>query len=195
MDGSFLPFQSIYQGETTQCHPKFKFPDEFHITESENHWANGSTMNNYIDIIILPYVIKVKDDLDLPLGQRALVIFECFRGQITEEFTAKLSANRFIYVTIPPNCTDLLQPMDLSVNKSAKSFLKNEFESWYAAQVCDQLSGTADINEVKVDLSLNRMKPLGAKWLTKLYDYMKTKPEIVIYGFREAGISFVLGLD
>lgn len=114
---------------------------------------------------------------------------------MTEEFTAKLSANRLIYVTIPPNCTDLLQPMDLSVNKSAKSFLKNEFESWYAAQVCDQLSGSADINEVKVDLSLNRMKPLGAKWLTKLYDYMKTKPEIVIYGFREAGISSVFGLD
>lgn len=95
---------------------------------------------------------KCKDDLDLPLGQRALVIFECFRGQITEEFTAKLSANRLIYVTIPPNCTDLLQPMDLNVNKSAKSFLKNEFESWYAAQVCDQLSGSADINELKVDL-------------------------------------------
>lgn len=85
--------------------------------------------------------------------------------------------------------------MDLIVNKSAKSFLINEFESWYAAQVCDQLSGFADINEVKVDLSLNRMKSLGAKWLTKLYDYMKTKPEIVIYGFREAGISSVLGLD
>lgn len=67
-------------------------------------------MNDYIDKSILPYlhVNKVKDDLDLPLGQRAQVIFDCFRGQITEEFTAKLSANPFIYVTIPPNCTDLL---------------------------------------------------------------------------------------
>lgn len=119
-------------------------------------------MNDYINKIIMPYVNKVKDDLDLSLDQRALVIFDCFRGQITEEFTTKL-ANRLIYVTIPPNCTDLLQPMDLSINKIAKSFLKNEFEIWYAAQVCDQLSGSADINEVKVDLSLTRMKPLGAK--------------------------------
>ena len=36
-------------------------------------------------------------------------------------------------------CTDLWQPMDLSVNKSAKSFFKNEFENWYAAQVCEEL--------------------------------------------------------
>ena len=92
-------------------------------------------MNDYIDKVIIPYVNKVKDDCDLPLEHRALVIFDWFRGQITDEFTAKLSANQLIYITMPPNCTDLLQPMDLSVNKSAKLFLKNEFENWYAAQV------------------------------------------------------------
>lgn len=98
---------------------------------------------------------KVKDDCDLPLVQRALVIFDSFRGPITHEFTAKLSANRLIYNTVPPNCTDLLQPIDLSVNKSAKSFLKSEFENCYTARVCEQLkNGTAEIEEVMVDLSI-----------------------------------------
>ena len=46
---------------------KFKFPNGFHITESENHWANTRTMNDYIDKIIIPYVNK--DDCALPLGQ------------------------------------------------------------------------------------------------------------------------------
>ena len=72
-------------------------------------------MNDYIDTIIIPYANKVKDDSDLPLDQRALMIFDCFRGQLTDEFTTKLSANRPIYITVPPNCTDLLQPMDMSV--------------------------------------------------------------------------------
>ena len=123
-----------------QCHSKFKFSYGFHITESENHLANTRTMNDYIDniIIIIPYVNKNnhKDyyDCDLPLGQHASVIFDCFHGQITVEFTGKLSANQLIYITVSPNCTDLLQPMDLSINKSAKSFLKNEFENWYAAK-------------------------------------------------------------
>ena len=93
---------------------------------------------------------------------------------------------------MPPNCTDLLQPMDLSVNKSAKSFLKNEFENWYAVQVCEELkNGSADIEEVKVDLSLSRMEPLGGKWFVKVYDYLRTKPDIIKNGFKEAGISSI----
>ena len=97
IDGTFLPCQLIYHGKTVHCHRKFKFPNGFHITESENHWAITRTMNDYIDKIIIPYVDKVKDYSDLPLGQRALVIFDCFRGQITDEFTAKLSVCLFVW--------------------------------------------------------------------------------------------------
>ena len=49
-----------------------------------------TAMNYYMDNIIIPYVNKVKDDCGLPLGQRASGIFDCFRGQITDEFTVKL---------------------------------------------------------------------------------------------------------
>jgi len=34
-----------------------------------------------------------------------------------------------------------------------------------------------------VDLALSTVKPLGAQWLRDLYDYMLSKPEIVINGF------------
>lgn len=40
-----------------------------------------------------------------------------------------------------------------------------------------------------VDLRLSVVKLLGAKWpLLDLFDYMKTKPEIIRNGFKEAGI-------
>jgi len=41
---------------------------------------------------------------------------------------------------------------------------------------------------VKIELSLTRMKPLGAKWILKLYDYLLTKPDIIRNGFIAAGI-------
>ena len=44
MTGRFLPPQLIYGGKTDQCHPKYKFPDNFHIIHSENHWANESLL-------------------------------------------------------------------------------------------------------------------------------------------------------
>ena len=38
--GVFLPIQLIYQGKTKSCLPKFKFPKEFHVTYTKNHWSN-----------------------------------------------------------------------------------------------------------------------------------------------------------
>ena len=34
--GDFLPIQVIYQGKTTQCHPRYEFPPEWDITHSQN---------------------------------------------------------------------------------------------------------------------------------------------------------------
>ena len=39
---------------------------------------------------------------------------------------------------VPANFTDRLQPMDLSINKPAKHFLKEKFQLWYAEQVVKQ---------------------------------------------------------
>ena len=44
-------------------------------------------------------------------------------------------------VLIPPNCTDRLQPLDISVNKAAKEYLLRQFQSWYTQEVCAQLKG------------------------------------------------------
>lgn len=89
-------------------------------------------------------------------------------------------------VLVPPNCTDRLQPLDLSVNRSAKELLRNEFQEWYAQQVCAQLQGKID--KQPVDLRLSVVKPLGAKWIVNFYNYIQTKPDVVQNGFREAGI-------
>ena len=68
----------------------------------------------------------------------ALVLYT-FRGQCTERILSKLEENNVRVVIIPANCTDRLQPLDLSVNKVAKDFLRTQFSNWYADQICSQL--------------------------------------------------------
>ena len=41
--------------------------------------------NNYIDKIILPYVIQKRKDLNLDDSHSALVIFDVFKGQCTDD--------------------------------------------------------------------------------------------------------------
>ena len=41
--GDFLPPQLIYQGKTPKCLPSVRFPPDWNITYSENHWSNEQT--------------------------------------------------------------------------------------------------------------------------------------------------------
>ena len=92
-------------------------------------------------------------------------------------FTVKHVKNKEL---ISPNCTDHLQPLDISVNKAAKKFLRNEFQEWYAGKVREQLQGTT--LKQSVDLCLSIVKSLGAKWMVGFYDYVQNKPEITVNG-------------
>ena len=40
-----------------------------------------------------------------------------------------------------PNTIDLLQPLNIAVNKLAKEYLRWEFQDWYSAEVMKQLDG------------------------------------------------------
>ena len=147
------------------------------MTYSENHWANENTTRHYIMNILLPYLQGKRKELKLLPTYRAFALFDIFKGQCTEEIFKLLDSNDISVVMIPPNCTDRLQPLDVSVNKSVKEFLRQKFHSWYAESVSTQLNGTKAKEPVNLHLSI--VKPLGAKWLVDLYDYMKTKSEII----------------
>lgn len=56
-------------------------------------------------------------------------------------------------------------------------------------------AGPSKIDEVKINLSLTQMKPHEAIWLTRLYNYMQTKPDIVRNGFNIVNIGIGLNCD
>ena len=105
---------------------------------------------------------------------------------MTEEVFALLEQNDIHVVKVPANCTDRLQPMDLSVNKTVKEFMCNKFQQWYASQVEKQMD--QGMEHAPVNLRMSIMKPLGAWWLVSLHDYLQENNSIVKNGFRAAGI-------
>ena len=171
MTGEFLPPQLIYQGKTSACLPRYKFPDDWHVTCTPNHWSCEDKMKEYIEHIIMPYVDCKHKALKLTPDHPLLAIFDVFKGQQTKDVLRMLEENNIHVVSIPANCTDRLQPMDVSVNKSVKEFMQTKFREWYLTQVQHQLDEGAKISPV--DLKMSTMKPLGARWLVSLYDYLK----------------------
>ena len=133
-------------------------------------------MKEYIEHIILPYIHGKRKQLKLADDYPALLTFENFKAQCTPAILTLLDQNNINVVLIPPNCTDSLQPLDLSVNKSVKAHLQSKFQSWYAREVCVQLQGYSEKKPVDLKLSM-------------------VKPEIIQNGFKEAGMYLgIIGL-
>ena len=88
-----------------------------------------------------------------------------FKGQVTGSLSSLLDNNNIHFCLLPPNTTDRLQPLDISVNKPAKDHLRREFIQWYSEQVLAQLEEeVSNLDELEIepiDLSMATMKELS----------------------------------
>ena len=98
LTGDFLPPQLVYQGKTDCCLPSVEFPEDWSITCSPNHWSNEQTMRVYILKIIVPYIVKKREELKLAPTHPALVLFDNFSGQCTNDLFQVLVNNNINYI-------------------------------------------------------------------------------------------------
>ena len=52
-----------------------------------NHCSNESKAIHHLQMVLFPYVEKKKVELKLPEDQKAMLIFDVFKGQITDKVT------------------------------------------------------------------------------------------------------------
>ena len=71
--------------------------------------------------------------------------------------------------------TNYFQPLDLTVNGPAKQFLEGKFEEWYAKQVKRQADNSMEVYSIDVNT-----KPVHARWLIGLYDYLRNKDNTIM---------------
>lgn len=186
--GEFFPIQLIYAGKTNRCHPKFSFPRDWSITNTENNWSIEMTMKVYLKDIIILFVKKTRINLGVAPTQPTLAIFDHFKGQRTKSITDTSERNNIHSVLVPASCTDKLQPMDVSVNRAAKAFLEHQFQDWCANQVLMNMRAEEEL--MPVNFSSAKMKHLGAMWLVQmLFDHLTNNPHLIVNEFINTGIS------
>ena len=188
LDGSFLPFQLIYKGKTTQSLPKIDFPDGFSLSVNEKHFSNTQESIKFLKEIVIPFVDKKRSELKNP-SQAALLIWDVFRGQKTTPVLDILKENNIITEYVPNNMTNYYQPLDCTTNKCAKDFLKAKFSTWFSKQVQKHLDKGIALEDIDVRFQLTTMKPLHATWLIDLYNEL-TSPrakDVIIAGWKKSG--------
>lgn len=195
--GTLLPPQLLYAGKTDKCHPSTKFPAGWDVWHSDSHWSTAETMRRYCVQVLVPYVRAMRQTLSLPDSQMAIALFDVYRAHQDNAFLQLLHEEHIVPIFIPASCTGELQPLDLSVNGEFKRLMKSCFSEWYSTEVNDQLSQGPSSTElpeserlarIKVNLNISALKPLHGQWLTSSLAALATKHELLIEGFRQAGL-------
>ena len=92
-------------------------------------------------------------------------------------------------VIVPHNLTNKFQPLDLSVNKAAKSFIQSKYNDWFADQVFAQLQNGKGPSDCKISSKLSDLKLIHARWIVDSYNNVIKEKEMIVSGFNSVGIS------
>ena len=100
MIGDLLPPQVIYQGKSL---PTYKFPENWSVIYTPNHWSDEKIMEKHIKVVIIPHFENKRQKLKLEADKRGLVLFDKFNGQCTDGIFQLLEEHHINSVIIPAN--------------------------------------------------------------------------------------------
>ena len=90
--------------------------------------------------------------------------------------------------------THFFQPLDLTVNGSAKQFMRKKFVTWHAEEVKRKIEEGTPIEHIEVNFNPTRLKPIHAGWMIELYNFLTSEEDrvTILNGWKKAGIAGVL---
>ena len=102
-----------------------------------------------------PDVKQTREKLGFRITKEWVLVADVFKAHWTDAVKKLISENNNgKMVTVPNNMTSYLQPLDLTVNRSYKAFLRNRAQTWYSQQVQSQIEKGIQPDKVSVDLRI-----------------------------------------
>ena len=94
-------------------------------------------MNDYLSKIIVPYVVKKRSELKLDEDHPALVIFDNFTAQCTEQFFKQIESHHITNALVPANYGVIVNLKRLSL--IIICIQDNMFTTMHKTGACDLL--------------------------------------------------------
>ena len=114
---------------------------------------------------------------------------DTFKGQDNADIKKLCLKNDCELVIVPHNLTNGFHPLDISINQKAKKFVSHKFNTWYVDRVREQLRRGVAPGDVKLLMKLSDLKPLHARWIVEMFDYLKQQNESIVNEFDKAGFT------
>ena len=112
---------------------------------------------------------QTRGKLGFRVTKEWVLVADVFKAHWTDAVKKIISDNNGKMVPVPINMTSYLQPLDLTVNRSCKAFLRNQAQIWCSQQVQSETEKGIQPDKVSVDSRISVLTPIPAKCLVQLY--------------------------
>ena len=152
--GRMLPPMLIFKGAANgRIAREFAaYPDEGHYACQKKAWMDEEMMSKWIDVVLIPWRNEKGPDV-IPI-----LILDAYRVHMMGNIVNRIQSLGIEVVHIPPGCTYLCQPVDVGINKSIKSGMREKWENWMVA-------GDGIVNGVAKEPT----RQLVAEWAVEVY--------------------------
>lgn len=159
-DGTKLPPMIIFKGKTPLSVKGVVLSNKVaYIAFQENAWNTAQLTRTWFDKIWYKHVGTNQN----------LLVWDEFKGHVQCEFTRKDDLTH--RVLVPPSCTPIVQPLDVSINKAYKQHFRAIHDRWRLSQT-----------------SFERpTKQMVANWVVAAWN--RVPKELVEKSFKVCGIS------
>jgi hypothetical protein len=175
--GTLLPFQAIYQGQSSKTCPSESAPDygsakaagfRFESSKTKTYWSTHETMHFLVEKILVPYFSEQKAKLGLPESQKSIWQIDVWSVHRSKEFRTWMKTHHpnIILDFVPGGTTGVWQACDVGVQRIFKHSLKRSYHEDVVAAVLKQLDDEVDI---KIDKKLGVLRDQSVSWLWKAY--------------------------
>ena len=142
------------------------------------------------DGVINSFQVEKRAELKLAETQKAVVVLNVFKGQMTEAAKQKLSSHNIELVPVPTNMTHFFQPLDLTVNGSANSIWKHFIV--YCSSTVKQHAAWQWKPLLKMLMLIPVWLFMLSSWWTCSIFKIENGAEIITKGWKKAGIVEIL---
>jgi hypothetical protein len=169
--------------------------EKWHMTQTDNHWSSEETMKDYITLVIHPFIqLKTKELKLKPNESDAILVFDCWATQIQSTFMdwLKTTYPKYHPIIIPANCTGVMQPADVFLQKPLKDAFRNQFTKWSTTQYTEQIKAGTEPSEMKLNTSLKTLKPLVVEWIHSSWKKLNQEKQMIRSGWNSLGYFKIL---
>ncbi|CAI7894939.1 unnamed protein product [Closterium sp. NIES-54] len=112
-------------------------------------------------------------------SRSAMLVLDSYRGHLTKEVRARFAVLNIVPAVISAGCTADVQPLDVSVNKSFKASVRQQYQSWFEADGMNILTPARNIKKPPPAVVL--------KWISRAWKAVPA--DLIKKAFLMCGIS------